>query len=372
MARTLIGVNDPKALKKQSAILSVMVNKEAFFARGFITNGADSMGFIQRIDDLKKESGDEVSCDLLMPSKQDPIIGADMLEGNEEQLIFYTDKVKIDQVRGGQNVGDTMTRKRTLYDVRKKALRIHKDWWKRVYDEAMFIYASGTLGNVTGFVWRPNNKFFNVNPLTAPDTSHQFYGGAATSLATLTAGDVATVAGLERLTARAEVMGGDATSEISMLPGKIGDEDAYCLVLHPFAALNMRTSVATGSWMDIQKAAVTHEGRDNPIFKGGSSLGVVNGVILKKHRNVITMNGGAGGAVNCARNLFMGRQALFLVSGNAGDDLGFSVTEEVKDHGDKVAIGSKCIFGVKKATYLTDIGARDFGVIAYDTSCIAA
>lgn len=371
MARTIVGVGDPKAIKKQSALLSVLVTKESFFGRGMMTRGQESKGFVQRIDDLKSEKGDQVSVDLLMPAKMDPIIGSDVLEGNEEEMVFYTDNVKIDQVRGGINVGDTMSRKRTIYDLRKKALRVHKDWWKRVWDEVLFIYASGTVGLGAGYVWRPTNKFFNVNALQAPDSKHQFFGGDATSTATIDATDKVTLALVEKMVAMAETMGGDTSGELSMLPGDIGGEEAFALVLHPFCAVDIRRTTSTGEWLDIQKAAVTHEGRDNPIFKGGSSLGVYNGVILKKHRNVVQFAGGAGGAVNCARNLFLGRQGVFLTSGNAGDDMAFNVTEEVKDHGDKVAIGSSCIFGVKKASYAVEVGQRDFGVFAADAACTA-
>jgi N4-gp56 family major capsid protein len=371
MARTVVGVGDPKAIRKQSALLSVLVTKESFHGRGMMTRGADSKGFVQRIDDLKSEKGDRVDVDLLMPARMDPIIGSDVLDGNEEDMVFFTDNVRVDQVRGGMNVGDTMTRKRTIYDLRKKALRLHKDWWKRVWDEVLFIYASGTIGKGIGYVWRPTNKFFNVNNLQAPDAKHQFYAGSATSGATIAGTDKVSLALFEKMVAQAETMGGDSTGELSMLPGEIGGEEAFCAILHPYCAVDLRRSTATGEWLDIQKAAVTHEGSDNPIFKGGSSMGVYNGVIIKKHRNIVQFAAGANGAVNAARNLFYGRQGLFLVSGNAGDDMAFSVTEEVKDHKDKVAIGSSCIFGVKKASYAVDVGQRDFGIYAFDAACTA-
>jgi N4-gp56 family major capsid protein len=371
MARTIVGSGDPKAISKFSAALSVLAIKKAFFGKGMMTRGEESKGFIQRQDDLKKEKGDEILVDLLMPAKMEPVIGSDVLSGNEEEMIFYTDRVKIQNVRFGTSLGDTMTRKRTIYDLRKEALRLHADWWSRAWDEIIFIMASGVMPVNNGFLWQAGNKMFQTNALRAPDSKHQFFGGAATSTASIVAGDKMSLALVNKLVARAETMGGDASNELSMVPSEIGGEDAYCLLMHPFQAYDLRLSTATGEWMDIQKAAVTHEGKDNPIFKGSSSLGMYNGVVLKKHRNVIQFAAGAGGAVNAGRALFMARQGVLITSGNAGNDMSFKITEEEKDHGDKLAVGSSCIFGVQKSQYnVNEVGARDFGVFAVDTSNI--
>ncbi len=369
MARTIVSTSDPKAIKKQSVLLSVLVPKASFFGQGMIGRGPESEAFIQRIDDLSKDaSGDEISVDLLMPSKTEPTIGSDTLDGNEEEMSFYTDKVKIDQVRHGTQVGDRMSRKRTIYDLRKKAMRLEKDYWARLIDEAIFIAASGVCPAGQGFIWKPTSKFWQVNQLTAPDSKHQYFGGAATSLATLTAADVMSVTLVEKLVAIAETMGGDTSDEISMVPSKIGGVNSYCLVMSPFQALSLRRSTNTGEWLDIQKAATTHEGRDNPIFKGGSALGMVGGVILKKHRNVIGQKGGAGGSVETARALMLAQQGVIWAAGDGGGDMAFSVTEEVKDHGDKMAVGTRTMFGVKKSSYELPSGRRDFGVFAVDTA----
>ncbi len=371
MARTFVGVNDPKAVKKYSTMLSALTIKESFFgSSAMMGRGPESRKFIQRVDDLKKDHGDTISVDLLMPMKMDPIVGADQLDGNEERLQFYTDKIVIDQVRGGADLGDKMSRKRTVVDMRKAALRAHKDWWKRVMDEIIFIYASGTRGTQNGFVWSANNRFLQTNPLTAPDSVHQFYGGAATSLASMVGTDLASLSGVDKLIANAEMMGGDATEELSMIPADMGEgENGYSLLVHPWAALAIRTNTNPGQWLDIQKAAAAAEGSTkNPIFKGTSTLGYYNGCLIKKHRNIITQAAGASGTLTAARNLFFGVQGVLVAMGSPGDiDMPFDWTEMVKDHGDKIAIGTNCIMGVKKSTYITENGARDFGVMAYDT-----
>ncbi|ACY32200.1 DUF4043 family protein [Comamonas thiooxydans] len=94
--RTLIGVNDPQAVKKWASLMAVAINKESYWSRKFVGNGKDSRLPIQRIDDLQQGAGDEVTVDLLMPINQEPIIGDETLEGKEAPLKYYTDRLRID------------------------------------------------------------------------------------------------------------------------------------------------------------------------------------------------------------------------------------------------------------------------------------
>ncbi|MDH4483046.1 MAG: N4-gp56 family major capsid protein [Rhodoferax sp.] len=371
MARTLVGVNDAQAVKKWSGLLSVASTKASYFSSKMMGEGKRAKRPIQRIDDLTSDAGDTVTVDLLMPMKMDPVIGADTLDGKEESLRYYTDRVLIDQVRGGADLGDRMTRKRTLRSLREDALAAMKQWWARAFDELFFIYLSGSRGTGGGYIWSAANPFFNVNALTAPDTMHQMYASTATSAATITNAMGMDLRLIDRAVARAETMGGDTTDELSMVPCDIDGEDKFVCLMHTFQFDSLKSSATTGQWLDIQKAAAAAQGAKNPIFTG--ALGEYNGVILHKHRNVIQFgNYGAGANLPAARALFMGSQAAMIAFGSPGTGLRFDWTEEVKDHGDKVKIGSNSIFGVKKATYKSNDNSvvRDFGVIALDTYAV--
>lgn len=63
------------------------------------------------------------------------------MEGNEEDLKFYTDSLYIDQARGGVNTGGRMTRKRTIHDLRKVARARQSEWWARVFDQLVALPA---------------------------------------------------------------------------------------------------------------------------------------------------------------------------------------------------------------------------------------
>lgn len=366
--RTLVGVNDPQAVKKWAAATAVAINKTSYFGKKFVGEGRESKLPIQRIDDLQEGAGDEVTIDLLMPSNQEPIVQDEVLEGKEQALKYYTDRMRIDQVRGGFDLGSRMTKKRTLRNIRQDAKRTGTDWWKRLMDELYFIYLSGSRGTGTGYIWSSTNAFFTVNALTAPDTMHQAYGGTATSKASVTSADTLGLRNVDRLVARAETMGGDGTEELSMVPIDIDGEAHYVLLMHTFQFDALKSVTSTGQWLDIQKAAAAAEGQKSPIFKGG--LGMYNNVVLHKHRNVVRFSDyGAGANLPAARALFLGSQACFVAYGDNETGTKFKWTEVERDHGNSVAIGLSSIFGVKKATYKSKDNAvvRDFGVMALDT-----
>ena len=371
MARTYEGINDPRAVKAWSAALQVAVNKSSYFTKKFMGVGKRARTPLQRITDLESEAGDTVTIDLLMPMRMEPVIGDATLDGKEEALRYWTDKISIDQVRGGADLGGRMTRKRTLRDLRMDAKEAASEWWARLWDELFFIYLSGSRGTDTGFVWSADNPFFRVNPLTAPDSKHLIYGEGATSKATITNTSKMTLRLVDRLIAKSKTMGGDGTDELSMMPCKVNGEDKYALLMHPFQFDDLKNDTAAtegiARWLDIQKAAAAAEGQRNPIYTG--SLGEYHGAVLHDHRNVIGFNDyGASANLPARRSLFLGAQAGMIAFGSS-KGMSFDWTEEVKDHGDKVAIGCGSVFGVKKATYRSKDGTavRDFGVIAVDT-----
>ncbi len=370
MSRTIIGVNDPQAVKKWSTALGVAINKESYFASSMMGMGKQSRLPIQRVDDLESDAGDTVTIDLLMPMNMEPVIADETLDGRTQSLKYYTDQLKIDQVRGGASLGSKMTKKRTLRDLRADAKQNLTDWWARLYDELFFIYLSGDRGTQTGYIWPTSSAFFNVNALTAPDAQHQMFGGAATSKASIATTDVFDLRVIDKAVAKAETMGGDGSNDISMIPVRVAEDGGrhFVTLMHTFQFDSMKSNTATGQWLDIQKALTTAAGASSPLFKGG--CGMYNNVVLHKHRNVIGWSdAGAGSNLPARRALFLGAQAAMIAYGSPGTGQRFDWTEVEKDHGNFVEIGTNSIFGVKKTTYKSKDGSvsKDFGVIAIDT-----
>lgn len=364
MARTIVGLNDPKAVKKYSAALAVDTARKSYFAKKFTGKGEETQMPIMLLTELENDAGEYISYDLSMQLKMEPIEGDCEQEGTEEKLTFYTDGLYIDQARGGVNTGGRMTRKRTLHKLRKVSRARQSDWWARVFDEVQFMYLSGARGANSDFVFPTTYTGRATNAFSAPDSSHILYGGDATSKATLDATDKMGLGLIDRAVAKADMMGGGTTGIPKIQPIMIDGEPHFVCVMNPWQEYDLRTaSTSAGTWIDIQKAAAAAEGRKSPIFKGG--LGMYNNVVLHKHQAVIRFEDyGSGANVAAARALFLGRQAGSMAFGSAGSGLRFDWHEETRDNGNQVVMTTHSIWGFKKCTF----NGYDYGIVAIDTA----
>ena len=367
MARTIIGLNDPKAVKRFSAFLAVDTARVSYFNRKFMGVGPESGMPIQMLPELENDAGEQITFDLIMQLRQQPIEGDDVQEGTEEDLKFFTDQVFIDQMRGGVNTGGRMTRKRTIHDLRRISRVRQSEWWGRVFDELFFIYLSGSRGANTEYIFPLSYTGFANNPLQTPDTEHTLFGGDATTFATIDSADILDLNLVDRAKTRAVMMGGGTQGTPQIQPVLIDGEEHYLILMSPWQEFDLRTAAGASNWLEIQKAAATAEGRKSPIFKGG--LGMHNNVVLHSHKGVIRFdNAGAGANVDAARALFFGAQAGVVSFGSPGTGLRFDWHEESRDNGNQAVISTSSIFGLKKTRFTIEGTAKDFGVIALDTA----
>ncbi len=350
---------DPRAIKKWAAGLAVDQIKKSYFSKKFI--GTSDNSIIQRKTDLESDAGDLVSFDLSIQLRGKPTVGDARLKGKEENLKFYTDEVKIDQTRKSVSAGGKMSRKRTIHDLRTVAKDRLSDYWSQYIDELFFVYLSGARGINEDYLEDTDWTGHAGNPIQAPDAGHILFGGSATSKATMTAADKMSRTLIERAATATRMMKAMDPKQVSMVPVSIEGEPRYVCLMSPFQEYDLRTADAAG-WLDIQKAAVGAEGRNNPIFKGG--LGMINNIVLHSHESVVRFaDYGAGSNVKAARALVLGRQAGIVAYGSSGGG-SFSWKEEVDDFGNEPVVAAGTILGVKK----TRFNGKDFGVLALDTA----
>lgn len=359
MGATIIGVNDPKAVKKFSVFLAVESIPKSYWLSKFMgpyqKEGTNKP--IVMIKDLEKEAGDRCSYDLVMQIGGYGVEGDKTLKGKEVPLVFFTDNLYIDQFRHGVNTGGKMSKKRTVHNMRGVGRERLSGYFGQWYDEQFFVYLAGARGIDTTYKTLPLGWTGRAgNTVTAPDTDHLLYGGNATAKADLVAADKFDLALIDKALAHVE------TTDPEIQPIMIDGEQHFVCVMHTWQARDMRTNTTTGQWLDIQKA-VGNRGKDNPIFR--NSLGMYNNVILHKHRRVVRFDDYGTGAVEAARALFFGAQAGAIAFGNAGNGLRFSWHEELEDRGNVLIIDGGTIAGIKKCTF----DEKDFGVVGLDTAC---
>jgi N4-gp56 family major capsid protein len=366
MARTIVGVNDPKAVKKWAGMLAYDSSHKSYWNQRFMARGAEAEVPVQILTDLESDAGEQISYDLLAELRMAPVEGEEVLEGKEEAQRFYTDQIYIDQARCGVNTGGRMTRKRTLHNLREKAKRQQSQWWARLFDELLFIYLSGARGINPNFILPLGYTGRANNGLSTPTANHRLYGGDATDWGNLDANDKFDLRLIDRAKTRADSQGGGATDIPVLQPCKIDGNETFVCVMHTFQEDDVRANSNTGQWLDIQKAAAGAEGKNSPMFKG--ALGMYRGVILHSHRNVIRFADAGLGSVEAGRALFLGSQAAVVAFGSPGTNMRFDWHEETRDNGDKVVISTSSIFGIKKVTWDINGTNNDFGVFALDTA----
>lgn len=359
MAETLVGVGNPRAVKRWSANLVVDTNIKSYWNKKFTGEGTNNI--IQRMTELENDAGDTITYDLLVQLRQKPVRGDQRAQGREENLRFYSDEIKIDQLRAPVSAGGRMTRKRTLHNLRQNAKDLLSEYWAKYMDELHFIVLSGARGVNEDFYEDLDFADQNGNSITAPDSAHILYGGDATSKASLATADKMDRTLIERTETYARMIRATNPEMTNIQPVNVQGENRFLMVMSTYQEHDMRTADTTG-WLEIQKAAAGAEGRNNPIFKG--ALGMLKNVILHSHENVIRFSDyGAGSNVEAARALFLGRQAGAMAYGTAGGSR-YQWIEEQGDYKNHVNICAGCIFGMKK----TRFNGKDFGVIAVDTA----
>ena len=369
MARTIIGVNDARAVKRYSGNLALDTSAKSYGSSRFMARGAEAEVPVQILTELESDAGEEIKYDLLAEMTMAPVEGDDTLENKEEKQKLYTDSIYIDQARCGVNTGGRMTRKRTLHNLREKAKRQQSNWWARFHDEMLFMYGAGSRGINANFLVSTSFTGRANNSLVAPDSNHIVYGGNATAFNNIDSADTLTLGTITSAMTRATVQGGGVSGIPVMQPCKIDGEEVFIFVMHTWQEDDLRKSTTTGDWMDLQKAAAASTGLKSHLFS--KNLGMHRGVILHSNKNVIRFNtAGSGANVEAARGLFMGSQAMVCAYGSPGTNMRFDWNEEPRDNNNQVVITSAAILGCKKVTYTTEeAGAQDFGMFAIDTAC---
>ena len=384
MARTNLGPGSDQAVKRWSLGLSIDYMRRIYW-RKFMGRGSDNV--VEEKTELESDAGDEIKFDLNVRMLGEPVYGDNRLEGNEEQLRFFQDELRIDQVRKAGSAGGRMTRKRTIHDLRMLNRARLAEYFAEWTDEILFAYGSGindsTVDNANRLF---RSTSFAGNPLSAPDEDHLMYGFAGgenndtqpTSRATLDATDVMSVNLIENVNTRVRMFNTEDIENMRMRPVMVGSEKHYVVVMSPYQSRDLRRSTTSADWLEIQKNAGMR-GEKNPIFTG--ALGMIDGTVLQSSESIrLFSNYGAGANVNAARALFMGAQAMTCAYGGGrgqnstggsselrSQGAGLSRmewVEESKDYGNEINVAGGMIFGCKK----TRFNGRDYGLVAVDTA----
>lgn len=367
MAKTEFGVNHPLAVSVWSKMLSREAIRESYIGR-FVGTGKGSL--IQEMTDLKKSAGDNITFGLRVQLQGDGVQGDATLEGNEEAMQFYDDKIYVDQLRHATRTKGKMTEQRVPYDLRAESKDSLVDWWSVRMDTSFF-------NQICGFTAQTDTRFTGNNAVIAPSTNRIIRAGNQSTDQALTTDDRFDLQLIDVAKERAKTASIAASTGPLVRPLRMGGGEYYVMFLHDYQVTDLRTNTSTGQWYDIQKAALQGgDVKDNPIFSG--ALGIYNGVILHNASRVTQgVHSSTGAAVSTVRRAVLcGAQAAGIAFGSENGVTRYSWKEEMFDYGNQLGVGSGSIFGLKKTKYVpaddSSTNAEDFGTIVVSTYATAA
>lgn len=273
--KTQVATGDALTQKLWDEDLFRDTKKEAYFSR-FMSTGPNSI--IHEKRQLTKKKGDKITFGIRMRLSGAGIEEGGVLEGNEEALTTYDHSVTLKRYRHAVRDAGDLDRQRPIYDMDDQARQALMDWGSEKVDQLA------------------------MDALVASPTKI-FYGGSATSTATVTATDLVTPALISKVRVWAKT--GGARAQTPLRPIKVMGKMYFILLVHPDVMYDLKQD---STYSQARREAL-ERGKSNPIFTGAE--GVWDGVVVHEHENVpIVTNWGAGSNVAGAKCSLMGAQSL--------------------------------------------------------------
>lgn len=333
--------------------------------------GTGENNVIQRITELTRtEKGEQVIMHLLADLVDDGVVGDNEREGNEEEMMTYTDTISIDLISHGVRQKGKLAEQKTVVSFREHARDRLAYWLANRMDQLAFLTLSG-IGydkNLDGSA-RTSSAFSTLafaSDVSAPTTNRHYrvtassgtYGGlAAGNTAAVDADDFLSYQAIVDIVTKAK------TNYIK--PLMAGGKEYYVAFIRPEALAQLKKDA------DFQRAVVTGmpRGEQNPFFSGGTVT--IDGLVLHEHRLVYNTKGltsgvdkwGSSQTVDGARMLVCGAQALGMA------DLGSPEwAEKWFNYNSSPGINVDKMFGLLKPKYYSTYSAstEDFGVMCID------
>ncbi len=354
MATTNFGLNDALAVKLWSKTLDVEALKYTEIAPLI---GEDANSIIQRKTETQKGAGDKVTYGLRMQLSGDGFTENETAEGNGESLTIYSDAVVINEL--GHVVGvksqHTIDAQRVPFDLRAEARDGLADWYAKRMSVSFF-------NQVCGYTAESRAKYTGLQATMPPSAGRVLRQGSRTADENLTSSDTFNINLIDKAKEMAE------TASPKIRPIRIGTQEKYVIYLHPYQVTDLRTTTATGQWLDIQKAAMTGgEITRNPIYTG--ALGEYNNVVIRSAFDVTPgVNSTTGQSIGTVRRaVFLGAQACMMSFGQKNSPSKYRWNEELFDHKRRLEVSAWSIWGLKKAQF----NAVDFGTVVVGTYAAA-
>lgn len=273
MADTGIVTGDNLARKAWAKKWKIEAETMSFFYDRGLVGADENNAIIQEMAELQKEQGDKITYGLTMELEGAGVQNDSIMEGNEEEVVYFDDAVEITQLRNAVRFkgaeSDQIAADNSLH---MKAQKLLSRWLAAQLDQAIFTSLGSSLTKV-------------------------IYGGDATTTATIEAGDYMALSLIGRCVAYAE-----KADPLIIGPTHDGIQTSGVFVMSPDQSYDLTSK--DGAWIQAQMDAQLR-GKTNPIFT--KAMGMHKNVPLYSHSRVGTSTTwGSGANLNGATGLFLG------------------------------------------------------------------
>jgi len=325
MSKTTVETSNALRMQAWEKELYDDTMKESYFMPRFSGEGRNNI--MQVKTNIEGGPGDKLTFGLINRLAGAGVTSRQTLEGNEENLQDQSFNLELEEYAHAVRDAGPLDRKRPIYDMDNEARDALQVWMSEKIDSLSFTALENSPTKI-------------------------FYGGDATSTATIEAGDYITPALLSKTKAWA-ITGGNR-SQTPLRPVTIGGKNYFVFLTHPDSTFDLKND---STYAQARREAEVR-GSENGIFSG--ALGVWDGVIVHEHENVgIVTNWGAGSDIAGVKSSFMGQQSLAWAWGARP-----KVQAEEFDYGREHGFAISMMSAVEKPVF----NSLDYGSIGIYTS----
>lgn len=313
-------------------------------------------------EDTAKDAGDAVTFNLVSALDGEGIEDDSTMEGNEEQLDFYSHRVELKEVKNAIRLGGPMSRRRTKFDQKMEARAALTTWLAQKVEKDAF----SQLSTISGLAYGDASEA-QKDAWAAANSDRILYGDSTSNDQS---GDNS--ASLLQIDSSADILDTDQISLAKRLaqlaapkirPIRIENgEEYYVMFVHNLCARDLKNSDA---WQNAQRNAMPRAS-SNPIFTG--MIGMWDGVIVKESPKNLLLSGVGASSINVAMNSLCGAQALVMAHGGYEDGSKIEMVEEMFDYGKKPGYQISTIYGIEKAIFNS---TKQHGVVSVFSAAVA-
>jgi N4-gp56 family major capsid protein len=334
MVATIQTTHGVSAEQWSSEVFGEYLGQNPFFS--FMEDGTNSV--IQLKEELTKAPGDAVTVQLRAKLSGAGVTGDTVLKGNEEDLVFYDQKIVVDTLRHAVILRGEMSEKRVAFDLRNQGREALVDWASdRLKSDIIAALTDTSTGRV-------QERYLYGAADSNWDATHSLAAANVDA-----ANDKLTTDVISRAKRKALLDGSRKVRPYTLKKGNRVDE-LFVMFAHPYA---VRDLLADQSFKDVNVHIPSSFG-ESVLVHGQRYKGMWDGVMIFECDEMPIEAGVGAAAIDVAHNVLCGAQAVAVAWGKRTN-----YKEDVDDYGHENGFAIDEIRGVQKLVF----NGIDHGVV---------